>query len=59
MPGHGSQQRCVIVSNPLVRVGQTGSRFCKRSANIVRVGFTKVSYERQYFIHSTEDLGMG
>ena len=59
MPGHGSQQRWVIVSNPLVRVRQAGSRFCERSANIGRLGFTKVSYERQDFIHSTEDLGMG
>ena len=41
MPGHGSQQRWVIVSNPLVHVGQAGSRFCERSANIERSGLSR------------------
>ena len=41
MPGHGSQQRWVIVSNPLVRVGPAGSRFCERSANIERSGLSR------------------
>ena len=41
MPGHGSQQRWVIVSNPLVHVGQAGSRFYERSANIERSGLSR------------------